>query len=180
MKTQQQAETEEKQRIKSLVLNYDLTSENDTDGKYYNFSLPPIERNHNKQHLYRSNIGQEREQKVLQSARSSTDTNTLARHLRSLRQSSMSNSISKKPSPSKTENSTFAYNNQQGIEKQPQNPYSAPRVDKAGTSARMQRGRKLQLSDMDWYEQQNFLSKDNDYKDAVNGAERQENTPFGS
>jgi len=70
MKSQQQAETEEKQRIKNLVLNYDLSS---------------------------------------------------------------------------TENET------EGIEpKQPQNPYNAPRIDKAGNSARMQRGRKLQLSDMDW------------------------------
>ncbi|KIW08711.1 hypothetical protein, variant [Verruconis gallopava] len=68
MKTQQQAESEEKQRIKNLVLNYDLNSEADTDG----------------------------------------------------------------------------------IEKQPQNPYNVPRLDKAGNSARVQRGRRLQLSDMDW------------------------------
>ena len=38
----------------------------------------------------------------------------------------------------------------QGIEKQPQNPYMQPRLDKAGSNARNQRARKLQLSDVNW------------------------------
>jgi regulator of nonsense transcripts 2 len=42
-------------------------------------------------------------------------------------------------------------NPQVGIEKQPQNPYLQPRLDKAGSNARNQRARKLQLSDVDWY-----------------------------
>jgi len=69
MRTQQQAEKEEQQRIKNLVLNYDLSAEND-----------------------------------------GTD----------------------------------------GLEKQPQNPYTTPRLDKAGTNARNQRARQLQLNDLDW------------------------------
>jgi hypothetical protein len=52
------------------------------------------------------------------------------------------------------EKNTFAYDQGlvQGIEqRQPQNPYNAPRIDKAGSSARIRKGRTLQLSDMDWY-----------------------------
>jgi hypothetical protein len=185
MKTQQQAETDEKQRIKSLVLNYDLSSETDIDGEYYNISLP---RNLNRPHLYSNNIEQEQkqDQRFLQPARirstDNTNNNTLARHLHSLRQSSQSsqsNSISKKTAPSKTQKNTLAYSNfEQGIEKQPQNPYTAPRVDKAGNSARMQRGRKLQLSDMDWYEQQNSSKDPSDKDTAAIGGERMENMPF--
>jgi hypothetical protein len=44
MKTQQQAEREEQQRIKSLVLNYDLRDGEDQDG---DSALQPIEPNYN-------------------------------------------------------------------------------------------------------------------------------------
>jgi len=67
MRNKQQAEREEQQRIKNLVLNYDLREENETDG-------------FDKQH----------------------------------------------------------------------NPYTQPRVDKAGNNRSNQRARKLQLSDVDW------------------------------
>jgi Up-frameshift suppressor 2. len=33
MRTQQQADREEQQRIKNLVLNYDLSTDNDNDGE---------------------------------------------------------------------------------------------------------------------------------------------------
>lgn len=39
MKTQQQAEREEQQRIKNLVLNYDLQQNEDQDGGTYPHSL---------------------------------------------------------------------------------------------------------------------------------------------
>jgi len=38
-----------------------------------------------------------------------------------------------------------------GIEKQPQNPYLQPRMDKGGNRSKAQQARKLQLSDVDWY-----------------------------
>lgn len=44
MKNQQQAEREEQQRIKNLVLNYDLRENEDQDGKY---SLPILQSNPN-------------------------------------------------------------------------------------------------------------------------------------
>ncbi|KAF2402004.1 ARM repeat-containing protein [Trichodelitschia bisporula] len=69
MRTQQQAEKEEQQRIKNLVLNYDLRDENEGPD---------------------------------------------------------------------------------GLEKLPQNPYTQPRLDKAGNTRSNQRARKLQLSDVDW------------------------------
>lgn len=44
MKTQQQAEREEQQRIKNLVLNYDLRESEDTDG---DTAMTPLTRNAN-------------------------------------------------------------------------------------------------------------------------------------
>lgn len=39
MKSQQQADREEQQRIKNLVLNYEMSTENDnTDGKHHSLS----------------------------------------------------------------------------------------------------------------------------------------------
>ena len=43
MRTQQQAETEEKQRIKNLVLNYKLNEESDEPDGESSISLPRLE-----------------------------------------------------------------------------------------------------------------------------------------
>lgn len=48
MKTQQQAEREEQQRIKNLVLNYDLRESEDQDGDSYSQSLVPNTNIHTK------------------------------------------------------------------------------------------------------------------------------------
>jgi regulator of nonsense transcripts 2 len=228
MKSQQQAETEEKQRIKNLVLNYDLSSTSvDDDGEYDPLSLhpPPLQRNTNKERaagLYdgHGKRGLEHRQrrrhsgggKMVQPPQVRLQGNgglknpsmTLARHLHSPRQVGRGNEQHNKnnhPSPISTHNNpkqaetpipsnkkspaapavqaqvqdrqafpslssataelgkktdnhknTFAYDtvHDAAIEKQPQNPYNTPRIDKAGTSARMQRGRRLDLSDLDW------------------------------
>lgn len=84
MKTQQQAEREEQQRIKSLVLNYDLR-EDELEGDQDCYLLQP-------------------------------NPNT------------------------KTSKGTEKY------------APSNARIDKAGTTRHKQRARKLQLSDVDWYE----------------------------
>ncbi|KAK8160157.1 armadillo-type protein [Phyllosticta citribraziliensis] len=43
MRTQQEAERAEQQRIKNLVLNYDLRDDNETDGEFDPFPFPPME-----------------------------------------------------------------------------------------------------------------------------------------
>jgi regulator of nonsense transcripts 2 len=86
MKTQQQAEREEQQRIKSLVLNYDLRDGEDQDG---DSALTPIQPNMN---IHTRNTGIEK----------------LA------------------------------------------SPHARP--DKSGNNRSGQRARKLQLSDVDWYD----------------------------
>jgi regulator of nonsense transcripts 2 len=48
MKTQQQAEKEEQQRIKNLVLNYDLRENEEQDGDYCRLSLQPNSNIHKK------------------------------------------------------------------------------------------------------------------------------------
>ncbi|KAF2476168.1 ARM repeat-containing protein [Lindgomyces ingoldianus] len=91
MRSKQQAEREEQQRIKNLVLNYDLRDDNDTDGDSpFHFSLQP-------------NFNRKR-----------TETG-------------------------------------QGLDKT-HNPYAQPRLDKAGNNRSNQRARKLQLSDVNWYD----------------------------
>lgn len=86
MKSQQQAEREEQQRIKNLVLNYELNDGDDQDG---DLLLPPLARNMN------------------------------------------------------------IHNDQAGIEK-PNSSHA--RLDKSGNNRIGQRARKLQLSDVDWYD----------------------------
>ncbi|KAH7128795.1 armadillo-type protein [Dendryphion nanum] len=91
MRNKQQAEKEEQQRIKNLVLNYDLRDDNDTEGESpFFYTLQP-------------NINRTR-----------TETT-------------------------------------QGLDKT-HNPYAQPRLDKAGNNRSNQRARKLQLSDVNWYD----------------------------
>jgi regulator of nonsense transcripts 2 len=61
MKSQQQAEREEQQRIKSLVLNYDLNNEGDQhDGEAQDFLTPIFELERNPNHTYGRPLGSER------------------------------------------------------------------------------------------------------------------------
>ncbi|ORY08796.1 armadillo-type protein [Clohesyomyces aquaticus] len=91
MRTKQQAEREEQQRIKNLVLNYDLRDDPEQDGEYpFHLSTQP-------------NFNRKR-----------TET-------------------------------------KQGIDKT-HHPYAQPRLDKAGSNRSNQRSRKLQLSDVNWYD----------------------------
>jgi regulator of nonsense transcripts 2 len=93
MRNKQQADTEERQRIKSLVLNYNEARDDadDTTGDSpFHFTLSP-------------------------------NTNRI-----------------------RTETL-------QGLDKTP-NPYAQPRLDKAGANRSNQRARKLQLSDVNWYD----------------------------
>ncbi|KAF2193227.1 ARM repeat-containing protein [Zopfia rhizophila CBS 207.26] len=90
MRSKQQAEKEEQQRIKNLVLNYDLRDDNDADGdSTFHY---PLQRNPNRMHA----------------------------------------------------------ETVEGLDKA-HNPYTQPRIDKAGNNRSNQRARKLQLSDVNWY-----------------------------
>lgn len=89
MRTQQQADREEQQRIKNLVLNYDLSTDNDNDGED-DLSLDSLlQRNPNTKGI-------------------------------------------------------------KGLEKR--TPHRDTRIDKSSSSRAAFRSRKLQLSDVDWYD----------------------------
>jgi regulator of nonsense transcripts 2 len=94
MKTQQAAEREEQQRIKSLVLNYDLRDGEEQDG---DLTMSPLIRNYN---IHAENTG---------------------------------------------------------IEKAAVASYTRP--DKSGNNRSGQRARKLQLSDVDWYDPNQYSSQ---------------------
>lgn len=91
MRSKQQAEKEEQQRIKNLVLNYDLRDDNDTEGE-----------------------------------------SPFSYHLQ--------------PNPNRKRTETT-----QGLDKT-HNVYAQPRLDKGGNNRSHQRARKLQLSDVNWYD----------------------------
>ena len=98
MRSKQQADKEEQQRIKSLVLNYNEARDDadDTTGDTpFHYTLQP-------------NTNRKR-----------TET-------------------------------------PQGLDKTP-NPYAQPRLDKAGANRSNQRARKLQLSDVNWYDSRSSI-----------------------
>ncbi|KAF2429401.1 ARM repeat-containing protein [Tothia fuscella] len=129
MRTKQQAEKEEQQRIKNLVLNYDLTTTDENDGvngDYSIFSGPnPNKPFHTRSSLYGN--------KTTSGGGGGSSVKPPL------------NGVNKtvKPNISSTT---------QGLDKQPQSPYTTPRLDKAGNNARNQRARKLQLKDVEWYD----------------------------
>ncbi|OJD31971.1 nonsense-mediated mrna decay factor [Diplodia corticola] len=141
MRTQQEAERAEQQRIKNLVLNYDLRDENESDGDT-NFPLTP---NLNKrQHtLFQQRRGSRRSNK------SSSQSGN-----RFLASSRPNNTGSTNTQQSNKNGNVNVYDNTTGgLEKQ-HNPYNVPRIDKASNNRSTQRARKLQLSDVDWYDNQ--------------------------
>lgn len=92
MRSKQQAEKEEQQRIKNLVLNYELRDDNDAEGEF-----------------------------------------------------PFSSYLHPNPNRKKRTETT------EGLDKT-HNPYAQPRLDKAGNNRSHQRARKLQLSDVNWYD----------------------------
>ncbi|KAF4302094.1 MIF4G-like type 3 [Botryosphaeria dothidea] len=118
MRTQQEAERAEQQRIKNLVLNYDLRDENESDA-----TRQPAEQqlpqNGNSQHIPSFKPNKTNHNKLQQSKNDTVNT-----------------SFDDQPG---------------GLEKQ-HNPYNVPRIDKASNNRSTQRARKLQLSDVDWYD----------------------------
>jgi len=144
MRTQQEAERAEQQRIKNLVLNYDLTNDQqdgEDPGFHYvmtsnnnrtrlvgrgilNNSLPPMRAGRRSQH----STGQD-------SGRDSSHVDPTAR-----------NPLSPLAINHNARADTFA--DQTG---HIDTLHGGPRVDKSGSSRSKQRARKLQLGDIDWY-----------------------------
>lgn len=136
MRTQQQAEKAEQQRIKNLVLNYDLTDDQ-PDGEPPAFHY--VQSNNNSVRLVGmgslnkgpSNCGQSQHSTRKSDAQSLSPVDSVQddRQL-----------------------STEAQANQTGSF---ETLHNGPRYDKAGNSRQRQRARKLQLGDIDWYGNKN-------------------------
>ncbi|KAF4305473.1 MIF4G-like type 3 [Botryosphaeria dothidea] len=156
MRTQQEAERAEQQRIKNLVLNYDLRDENESDGDS-DLSLPP---NLNKQQLLpHQQQGSRRNKQLPQNGNS--------QHIPSFKPNKTNHT---KLQQSKNDTVNTSFDDQPGgLEKQ-HNPYNVPRIDKASNNRSTQRARKLQLSDVDWYDKTNSNSPQNNTAESAGGA----------
>ena len=124
MKTQQEAERAEQQRIKNLVLNYDLQESNtDQDGiddLYSNYSFQP-----------NPNL-----------KKPSTHSRSIAAY----------NDVSKGLGGGDKHSASHHQHNPTLHQSSPSHANARP-AEKSGTHRNGQRARKLQLSDVDWYEQ---------------------------
>ena len=179
MRNHQQAEKKEQQRIKDIVLNLDFRDENDgTDGEEpFSYAFQPnLNRNKRVGHsafsrtsaIHQSSVrGRYDGQSSVISHRSASAASNLSPVSAPLKASANSASVAPilkfqsnagpKISPLSTKDPNrsqdiLTHSTQGTLEKNPPNPYLQPRVDKAGKGRANQRGRQLQVSDLDWYE----------------------------
>src|ERR1700760_3278539 len=141
MRHQQEAEKEEKKRLKNLVLNLDLRDDTDVDGRDpFSYLLQP---NPNVKTGRRNICGR------LVSRRDCRNVSILAAS-QSSTPSSLTSVFNSSTNKNKNEN---AHSHDQGgsVDKNLPNPYLQPRVDRAGKGRASQRVRQLQVSDLDWY-----------------------------
>lgn len=149
MRHQQEAEKEEKKRLKDLVLNLDLRDDTDVDGTA-SFS-----------HLLRPNpnlkAGRPRSQGRADSLRDSFLDSIPAKVNVPLQCSAFeSQSVNVFSVEQKTH-----YPIQGGsIDRNLPNPYFQPRTDRPAKKSAPQRGRQLQVSDLDWYGSSNPKAND--------------------
>jgi regulator of nonsense transcripts 2 len=172
MRHQQEAEKEEKKRLKDLVLNLDLRDDTDADGiDPLSFLLQP---NPNVRigrpistgrFILRRDRHHSSEDPVICSLSSSPMPPASAT---AVPRSPLLSSTSCENENAKAHNSVV-----QGasIDKSLPNPYTQPRVDRAGKGRSSQRGRQLQVSDLDWYASPNTSNKDISLWNGRNGAE---------
>lgn len=164
MRTQQQAEREEQQRIKNLVLNYDLTDDQQ-DGEAPSFHYV---RTSNKNSVRLVGKGQLNESLPTRNNRGGQSQRMTAskaadppQHGGDQRRVSQDSGYSSPPPfvaafapPSLATLATnraiqHADNTQGAFENHPQ--IQPSRMDKSGNTRSKQRSRKLQLGDIDWY-----------------------------
>jgi len=176
MRTQQQAERAEQQRIKNLVLNYDLRDDDANDGESasHNILHPNTNRSHrlgravlNKPPRRNSNnslalISSTPLHPFNSSHENVTRGVRLASPLVFRKPAAIANNENMKapqPLPSTKLLPIHAAESVTDLSKhkalEVHSPYSQPRIDKSGNSRNNQRARKLQLSDVDWYAKRN-------------------------
>lgn len=167
MRTQQQAEREEQQRIKNLVLNYDLTDDQqDGDSPSFHYI-----RSHNSNRVRlvgkgklneslpaRSNRGSQPQHSTASKAAYPSPANSTGGDKRRVSQDSgysspppISSALTQLSSVTTGSNRTnqHADRTQGAFENHPQ--IQPSRLDKSGNTRSKQRSRKLQLGDIDWY-----------------------------
>jgi regulator of nonsense transcripts 2 len=148
MRTQQQVERAEQQRIKNLVLNYDLTDDqHDGDDSSFHYIESP---NSRRIHL----VGKGALNKSLQSnirggRLQHTTSSKISECDEERRMSADSGYSSPFPHPALAPLQTDPHAD--STEGAFENPHQQPRADKSGNTRSKQRARKLQLGDIDWY-----------------------------
>lgn len=151
MRSQQEQARAEQQRIKNLVLNYDLRDDDPNDGESaFHYVLQP---NTNRTRL----VGKGILNKSLSSNNLSDVTPVSSSHGKI----NSSHGVRLQPPPPlafSAQNENQKYSTHADTVVNPaaldaQSPYNQPRIDKSGSSRNVQRSRKLQLSDVDWYAQ---------------------------
>lgn len=167
MRTQQQAEREEQQRIKNLVLNYDLTDDQQ-DGEPPSFHYI---RTHNSNRVRLVGKGKLNESLAARNYRGSQSqhstastaayppqaTSTGGDKRRVSQDSGYSSPPPRLPALSQLPSATPGFNRTNQHADRPEgafenHPQIQPsRLDKSGNTRSKQRSRKLQLGDIDWY-----------------------------
>jgi regulator of nonsense transcripts 2 len=170
MRSQQEQARAEQQRIKNLVLNYDLRDDDSNDGESsFHYILQP---NTNRTVL----VGKGALNRSLQPKDS--NNSVVANTSNTSKSSSHGNintahgiSLHTPPPPSAITSSYACTRNNENTKPRlatpttnadsssststatldAQSPYNQPRLDKSGSSRNVTRSRKLQLSDVDWY-----------------------------
>jgi regulator of nonsense transcripts 2 len=136
MRTQQQAEKAEQQRIKNLVLNYDLTDDQQ-DGEYPSFHYVQSSRSQGQVRLVgtgslNSKVYAKRQGQSQHSTKSKSDEGNY---------DSASPLSDDTPQQGSLTDETGSFDTLHG----------APRYDKSGNTRSKQRARQLNLNQLDWY-----------------------------
>ena len=149
MRTQQEAERAEQQRIKNLVLNYDLTDEQDGEAPSFHY----IHTHGGKRTQLIGTGSLNRAFRPGDRGGDGDGDGSRSQHMTAGTMPHEMQEISKTPLTTalrevdgNTNQSTFA--DQTGSV---ENLHGGPRYDKAGNTRSKQRARKLQLGDIDWY-----------------------------
>ncbi|KAK3708037.1 mRNA decay protein [Vermiconidia calcicola] len=135
MRSQQEAERAEQQRIKSLVLNYDL-AENQHDGEEPAFNY----------------VQYPSSNRTILVGKGSLNKSLRSRHDSGQSQRSTSSDENRNPGASTRAQPSLMYQDSFADETGAlDQQYGQPRQDKSGNTRSKQRARKLQLGDIDWY-----------------------------
>ncbi|KAG9730596.1 hypothetical protein KCU73_g11814, partial [Aureobasidium melanogenum] len=170
MRSQQEQARAEQQRIKNLVLNYDLRDEDPNDGESsFHYVLQPntnrtvlVGKGALNQPLLPRDSNNPVVANTHSTLRSSSHGNINTAHGISLHTPSPPSAITSsyvctrdnenaktRLATSTTNADSFSSTSTAALDAQ--SPYNQPRIDKSGTSRNVTRSRKLQLSDVDWY-----------------------------